>query len=97
VLRFDLRVKAKKGNPNIVIFVTTYQVDDALQLYDAGADYVILPHFLGGHHASVLLEEASKDITKLVKRKLSHIKELNSRKELGHEHPRQHHHYPKPH
>jgi len=84
--------KAKKANPSVVIFVTTYQVDDALKLYDSGADYVILPHFLGGHHASVLLEEASKDISKLVKRKLRHIKELNERKAIGHEHPKQHHH-----
>jgi len=89
--------KAKRANEKVVIFVTTYQVDDALSLYDLGADYVILPHFLGGHHASVLLEEASKDITKLIKRKIKHIKELNHRKNLGHEHPRQHHHFPKPH
>jgi len=87
--------KSKHGNPRVVLFVTAYQVDDALRLYDAGADYVILPHFLGGHHASVLLEEASKDVSRLVRRKIKHIKELNKRKILGHEHPRQHHHDPK--
>jgi len=89
--------KAKQINPNIVIFVTAYQVDDALVLYNAGADYVVLPHFLGGHHASILLEEASKDISKLIKRKIQHIKELNNRKILGHEHPRHRHHFPKEH
>lgn len=89
--------KAKKFNPDVVIFVTSYHVDDALALYDAGADYVILPHFLGGHHASVLLEEATQDISKLVKRKIKHIKELNTRKSLGHVHPRQHHHYERHH
>jgi len=89
--------KARRINPDITLFVTAYQVDDALGLYDAGADYVILPHFLGGHHASVLLEEASRDITKLLKRKMHHIKELNNRKAIGHEHPKTHHHYTKHH
>jgi len=89
--------KAKKENPGVVIFMTAYQVDDALVLYDAGADYVVLPHFLGGHHASILLEEASKDISKLVKHKVHHIKELNKRKSLGHEHPRSNHHYTRHH
>jgi len=87
--------RAKRANNKVIIFVTAYQVDDALKLYNAGADYVVLPHFLGGHHASVLLEEASKDLTKLLKRKDRHIKELNSRKELGHEHPREHHQHRK--
>ena len=85
--------KAKKKNKDIIIFVTAYQVDEALRLYDAGADYVVLPHFLGGHHASVLLEESTKDISKLLKRRLRHIKELHHRKNLGHEHPRGHNRY----
>ncbi len=87
--------KARQASQSVIIFVMAYQVDDALLLYKAGADYVVLPHFLGGHHASVLLEEASKDVSKLIKRKLQHIKELNSRKMLGHEHPRNHSHFPK--
>ena len=90
-----LTKKAKRINKDLVVFVTAYQVDEALKLYDAGADYVVLPHFLGGHHASVLLEEASKDITKLLRRKVRHIKELHHRKEIGHEHPKAHHNHKK--
>jgi hypothetical protein len=86
----NLIKKVKKRNKNAIIFVTAEQVDHALDLYDLGADYVILPHFLGGEYASILLEDITKDLNKLVVTKLKHIKELNKRKEIGHEHPKQH-------
>ena len=80
----------KKMNRKALIVVTASQIDDALELYDAGADYVILPHFLGGEHVSVLLEDFSKDLSKVVKTRLMHIKELHNRKKMGHEHPGHH-------
>jgi Kef-type K+ transport system membrane component KefB len=86
----NLIQKVKQRNKNSIIFVTAEQVDHALELYDKGADYVILPHFLGGEYASILLEDMTKDLNKLVITKLDHIKELNKRKEIGHEHPKQH-------
>ncbi len=70
-----------------LIFVTANQVEEALTLYDAGADYVILPHLLGGDHVSILLEDFTGDINKILKTKLKHIDELHRRRELGHEHP----------
>lgn len=82
--------KTKEVNKGAIIFVTASQVDEALKLYDAGADYVILPHFLGGEHASVLIEEFGLDINKIFETKLKHIRELRHRKTMGHEHPRHH-------
>ncbi len=79
--------QAKKENRNIIVFVTANHVDEALELYDAGADYVILPHFLGGDHVSLLLEDFTEDLTKIIKTKIEHIKELHKRKSLGHKHP----------
>jgi Kef-type K+ transport system membrane component KefB/Trk K+ transport system NAD-binding subunit len=84
--------KTKEANPNSVVIVTSMNVDDALDLYNAGADYVILPHFLGGERMSILLEESGKDIKKLLEHKISHIKELKKRKKLGHKHPKKHRH-----
>lgn len=80
--------KAKRRNKKAIIFVTAEQVDHALQLYKLGADYVILPHFLGGEYASILLEDITKDMDKLVVTKIKHIKELHKRKKKGHEHPK---------
>ena len=78
--------KAREANKNIVIFVTANQVQEALSLYDAGADYVILPHFLGGEHVSLLIEKLN-NMDKFVGYKIRQIKELNERHSLGHEHP----------
>ncbi len=87
--------KTKEVNKRATIFVTANTVDDALELYDLGADYVILPHFLGGEHASFLIEDFSADIKKVLKTKFSHIKELRYRKKIGHEHPKHNNNYEK--
>jgi hypothetical protein len=83
--------KAKEANKKIIVFVTSYKVDDAIQLYDAGADYVILPHFLGGEHVSILIETFGNDIRKILRHKFSHIEELKKRQFMGHEQPPVHH------
>jgi Kef-type K+ transport system membrane component KefB len=79
--------KTKQINRKAVMFVTATQIDDALLLYDAGADYVILPHFLGGQHVSILIEEFSKNVGKIMQTKLEQINELHERRLMGHEHP----------
>lgn len=84
--------KVREKNKNAVMILTANKVEEALKLYDAGADYVILPHFLGGERVSFLLQDVSVDIKKLLKAKIEHIKELHERKGLGHEHPEKAHH-----
>ena len=84
--------QVRERNKKAVLIITTNKVDEALELYDSGADYVILPHFLGGERVSFLLEDASVDIQKLLKAKVEHIKELHERKGMGHEHPEKIHH-----
>ena len=78
--------KAKESNEKIIIFVTANQIEEALDLYDMGADYVILPHFLGGEYVSLLIDKLS-NLNKIIEYKLKHIKELKERHALGHEHP----------
>ena len=78
---------ARKENKKIIIFVTANQIQEALELYDAGADYVIMPHFLGGNYISVMIEKMKENLGKVVEHRLMHIKELRERHSLGHEHP----------
>jgi len=80
--------KLKEINPKALAIVTANQIDEALKLYEKGADYVIMPHFLGGEHISFLVEKYKKDFGKLLKKKISHIEELKRRKKIGQEHPR---------
>lgn len=80
--------KVKGGNPHTVVYSTASTIEDALQLYKEGADYVILPHFLGGERVSTMIEETHGDYRKVNLVKLEQIHELKKRIELEHEHPR---------
>ncbi|MBN2142701.1 cation:proton antiporter [Candidatus Woesearchaeota archaeon] len=72
--------QVRAQNPDATIIVTAYEADDALKLYEAGADYVIVPHFLGGEHLSVILKDLTGKVSKLLKVKVTHLKALKERK-----------------
>jgi len=80
--------RVRKVNRRAKIIVNAAEIDDSLKLYNAGADYVIMPHFLGGEHASKLIEGVQKKNKKLREEKKYHILHLKERKEMGHEHPK---------
>ena len=50
-------------NKDIIVIVTARQIADAFDLYKAGADYVIMPHFLGGEYTSRIIEKAKNNKT----------------------------------
>ncbi len=77
--------KVKEKNRNAIIIVTSDQIEEALELYQQGADYVIMPHYLGGDHASLLIDQF-KDLSSIIQTRLSHISELHKRKKMGNEH-----------
>lgn len=78
--------KVKNANKKAIVIVTAEDVDDALDLYEKGADYVILPHMLGGEHISLLMQETAKDISKILKNKRFTVAKLKKRqkKKNGH-------------
>lgn len=78
---------AKRGAQDPVVVVVSHHVTNALELYNAGADYVILPHFLGGNYAASLVQKFTKGAKKLQSVRTEHIAYLQSRAEHGHEHP----------
>ena len=72
----------KKENKRALLIVTADQIDEALKLYENGADYVIIPHFVGGDHFALLVEDFS--IKRFEQHKKHHVDELKKRKALGH-------------
>lgn len=74
-------------NKHSSILLLSYNIDDALRLYEKGASYVILPHFISGEFAASLAEQAGLNSTLLHEKKTEHIKYLKERKTLGHSHP----------
>jgi len=80
--------KIRDVNQKAVIMVISHHIKEAETLYQAGASYVVLPHFLGGHYASLLIHRHGFNAIKFAKARNSHLKYLQRRKSLGHEHPK---------
>lgn len=76
-----------KRNKDGIVIVTARHISDAFDLYKAGADYVILPHFLGGEYTAKVIEKAKEDKELYKEEKQKHIKELKERLGEGQEHP----------
>lgn len=69
------------------VLVTSHDIDEALRLYQAGASFVIMPHFLGGNFVAELLAALKREPTSLQRVKRRALMELRARKALGHDHP----------
>jgi voltage-gated potassium channel Kch len=70
-----------------IFMAIAHKIDEATELYKAGADYVIMPHFLGARHVASLIEKYGADSSKFKEEKARHLRELQERRALGHEHP----------
>lgn len=62
------------------IILTADKIEHALDLYEMGADYVILPHLLGGEYVSLLMHDLNKNKKILNTVRKEHIKQLRLRK-----------------
>jgi Kef-type K+ transport system membrane component KefB/Trk K+ transport system NAD-binding subunit len=78
---------AKGANKKCIVIVIAHKIDDAIALYDSGASYVIMPHFLGGDHASAMIERYGLNVDRFLQGRIRHIEHLRRRKSQGHEHP----------
>ncbi len=68
----------KKVSKNIAVYATARNINDALMLYDHGANYVIIPHLMEGERVADLLKHTLKSRTELHKIKEKHIQHLLS-------------------
>lgn len=68
--------QAKKQNKDVIISVVSHHIDEAVELYEKGATYVIMPHFLGGEYFSTMIKEHGLDSSKFLKEKIMHLEHL---------------------
>jgi len=80
--------KVREVNKRARIIVTASEIEEALKLYSQGADYVILPHFLGGEHVAEMISGVYTKKRKLREEREEHIEHLQERRDVGHEHPK---------
>ena len=83
--------KVKEQNEGAIIAVVSHHIEEAERLYEEGATYVIMPHFLGGKHFSTMIEKNKLSMSKFLEEKIAHIEHLNRRRGLGHKHPTHEH------
>ncbi len=73
----------KQKNPQSVLIMVAHTNNEALSLYERGADYVIMPYHLGGLQITNLLENYQNNLENLIIEKKSHINKILISKELG--------------
>lgn len=66
--------------PDAVTILSAHYVSEAVSLYEAWADYVVIPHMIGGEHTAMLIEEYDCDIDKYISHKANHLALLQARK-----------------
>ncbi|MGC9309110.1 MAG: cation:proton antiporter [Candidatus Nanoarchaeia archaeon] len=78
----------ERNKSKAIVLLTARQIEDAMELYKQGADYVIMPHFLGGEYVSRLIREGKSDKKFYRKEKNKEVRLLKERLRRGHKHPR---------
>lgn len=68
--------KVRQVNKDAIVSIVSHQIDDALTLYEEGATYVILPHFLGGKYFSTMIEENQLSTEKFLRDKILHLEDI---------------------
>ncbi|MBI2663711.1 cation:proton antiporter [Candidatus Woesearchaeota archaeon] len=80
--------KIRKVNKRAIIIVVSHDIDEANILYNKGATYVLMPHFLGGRYISTIIDKHGLNLNKFIEEKKKQMRHLKERKDIGHEHPK---------
>jgi Kef-type K+ transport system membrane component KefB/Trk K+ transport system NAD-binding subunit len=71
--------KLKSKNPNATAIVNAKSLKDSLELYNHSADYVIYPRYINEQQVSVLLDDYTTDINKVLSKKIEDIAKLKDK------------------
>lgn len=67
----------REENKKCVIILVSDKIEEAIEYYQAGANYVIIPNEVGGSHASTLLEKFGLDAKEFLPLQIKHLEKLN--------------------
>lgn len=74
----------RKSNAEGIIILISHDIRQARELYLNGASYVIMPHYLGAHHASSMISQYGFDVAKFEKERNKHLTHLAKREKAAH-------------
>ena len=63
---------AKHAHPSVIAIMSAHDIHNATLLYEQGADYVIVPHMIGGQHTAMLIESFDDDVERYAQHKIEH-------------------------
>jgi Kef-type K+ transport system membrane component KefB/Trk K+ transport system NAD-binding subunit len=63
-------------NPDVIIIARANEINEALELYKKGADYILTPQFLGGGHVASMINNLKTNKKGYEREKEKHIKLL---------------------
>lgn len=72
--------KCRRINKRATIIVTAHSIPEAQLLYKKGAAYVIMPHYLGGNHAAMLVEKHGHSRLRFSRERRQHLLHLAERR-----------------
>lgn len=77
-----LRTYRKQNETGIIVLIS-HDIKEARELYLNGATYVIMPHYLGAHHASNMIVEYGFNIAQFEKERNKHLIHLAHREQVS--------------
>lgn len=69
--------KIREMNEEAIIIVRSGEIDQAKKLYDLGATYVVMPHYLGAKYASQMISRHGLDRRAFEEEKEKHLQHVN--------------------
>ncbi len=84
---FILIEQIRLVNSKAIVIARAHTIEDALNLYKKGANYVLTPHFLGGEYVSNMIKNIKTNDKKYEGEKEKHIKMLKEMAAKGQRHP----------
>jgi len=72
--------EAKRRGFNGIFILTSYWAEDGIKLYNQGADYVVIPEFIGGKHLTRILADHWHNLFEIHEFKDKHLQDLLEKK-----------------
>ena len=66
-------------NKDAIIIVRTGEVEDAKKLYELGATYVVMPHYLGAQYATNMISRLGLDAKGFAEEREKHLKHIHKK------------------
>ena len=70
----------REVNKKAIVIVRAREMEDAKQLYELGATYVIMPHYLGAKYATNMIMRVGLDVKGFEEEREKHLTHINKRK-----------------